>query len=108
LSEFAYCDPIPCNGDRPCTVEFAETRGGFLYSWRITSEDDHPKGKTRVGTCEWSARATFYYDHEATRYTDEDDFVEADREDRAAIVAAWPTWESILKARHAEEDDAGG
>lgn len=103
-----YCPPIPYDGQQPCTVEFAETAGGgVLFSWRISSEADHRKGKTRIGICEWGAKSIFYYDYLATRDSLEDDFQTADREDCAAIAAAWPTFEAmreeLLDRAHFEE-----
>jgi hypothetical protein len=104
MSDFPYCKPIPYDGCQHCTVEFAETRGGFLFSWRITSETDHGQAETRVGICEWGAKAIFYYDYLATRDTLDHDFQEAERDDCTAIAATWPTWQATLEARHPEDE----
>jgi len=94
-----YCKPIRYDGGQTCAVEFADTPGGIITSWRIKSED----GRIRTGICEDGAVCVSYCEPEAD-FSDLDNVLKpADIYDCRALKATWPTWEA-MRERNSESE----
>ena len=90
-----YCEPIPYeSAGGNCTVEFADTPGGFLTNWRITTQS----GEVRTGFCEEAGKKVF--DAEPNAPFDDLTYAPqaADLHDCRAIKATWPRWEEMGQA----------
>ena len=86
---FNYCKPIPYDAAENCTVEFADTPGGFLTNWRINWKD----GQVKTGFCEDGAAKVFYCEPEADLGDLNYRLVPGNLNDCRALKATWPIWE---------------